>query len=239
MTIFMFANNVDTTLAGPISSSATSLTLASTAHLPTSIPAGQVFAITLNDLATKQNFEVIYATAIAGATLSGLMRGQEGTTALSWSTGDFAYSAPTQGQMGALPQLGASNTFTGNNTFNNPVSVGAGTAAAHAINLGQFAGAFSTSNGSQTFPSNATPSGLFVIKYGTFITNSSGVASVNFTNPFPNGWLIGGGTITNPTAIAGCTTLRNLTVSAIEIDVLNTNTTPLAGASVFWFAFGY
>ncbi|MDR6421263.1 hypothetical protein J2801_003551 [Paraburkholderia phenoliruptrix] len=99
MTIFVFANNVDTTLAGNISSSATSLTLSSSANLPTSIPTGYVFVITLNDAATRQNFEVIYATNVSGSTLSGLIRGQEGTSALSWSTGDFAYSAPTAGQM--------------------------------------------------------------------------------------------------------------------------------------------
>lgn len=99
MTIFVFANNVDTTLAGNISPSSTSLTLSSSANLPTSIPTGYVFVITLNDVATRQNFEVIYATSVSGSTLSGLLRGQEGTAALSWSTGDFAYSAPTAGQM--------------------------------------------------------------------------------------------------------------------------------------------
>lgn len=140
MTIFMFANNVDTTLAGAISSSATSLTLSSIAHLPTSIPAGQVLVITLNDQATRQNFEVIYATAVSGATLSGLARGQEGTSALAWSTGDFAYSAPTAGQQRSFGQLGSSNTWSGANTFTSPVVVGAATAPGDAIQLAQATG---------------------------------------------------------------------------------------------------
>ena len=59
MTIFVFANNVDTTLAGAISSSSTSLTLASANGLPSSIPAGAYLVITLNDAATEQNFEII------------------------------------------------------------------------------------------------------------------------------------------------------------------------------------
>jgi hypothetical protein len=239
MTIFIFANNVNTTLAGNISTSATSLTLSSAANLPSSIPSGQVLVITLNDASTRQNYEIIYATSISGATLSGLLRGQEGTAALAWSTGDFAFSAPTKGQMGSLPQLGATNTFTGNNTFQQPVSVGTALLDAHAVNLGQFGGYFSTANGSQTFPSSETPSGLFILKYGAFTTNSSGVATATFTQQFPNGWIAGTGIITNSSAIAGCTTLRSLTVTGIEIDVLNTNGTPLAGAPVFWFAFGY
>ncbi|PQV51803.1 hypothetical protein [Paraburkholderia sp. BL21I4N1] len=96
---FIFTNNVDTTLAGAISPSATSLALSSATHLPNSIPAGQVLVITLNDQATRQNFEIIYATEVSGATLSGLSRGQEGTAALAWSVGDFAWSGPTAGQM--------------------------------------------------------------------------------------------------------------------------------------------
>lgn len=99
MTNFVFANNVSTTLAGSISPTATSLTLSGAADLPASIPAGYAFVITLNDVATRQNFEIIYATSVSGSTLSGLLRGQEGTSALSWSTGDFAFSGPTAGQM--------------------------------------------------------------------------------------------------------------------------------------------
>ncbi|MGG5541966.1 hypothetical protein P4G95_09195 [Burkholderia vietnamiensis] len=102
MTIFTFANNVSTTLAGAISSTATSLTLSSAANLPSSIPAGMALVITLNDRATLQQFEIIYATSISGATLSGLLRGQEGTTAQAWSTNDFAFSGPTAGQMKSI-----------------------------------------------------------------------------------------------------------------------------------------
>lgn len=237
MTTFIFANNISTTLASPVSNSATSITLASTTNLP-SIPAGSVLVITLNDFATKQNFEVVYATARTGATLT-VLRAQEGTAALSWLTGDYAFSPPTAGQMESFPELSANNTFTGNNTFNNPVSVAAATAAAHAINLGQFSGVFNTANGSQTFPSDVTPSGLFILKYGSATTNSSGFATATFTTPFPTNWLCGTGIISNGSAVAGCTTLKNLTTSGIEIDVLNTNGTPFPGVNVFWLAFGY
>lgn len=137
MTTFIFVNNVNTTLAGSVSNSATSFTLSSAANLPSSIPSGSVLVITLNDVATRQNFEIVYATAITGATVSGLLRGQEGTAALAWLANDFAFSPPTAGQMLAMGQLGANNTWTGADTFNNPVTVANATAAGHALNLGQ------------------------------------------------------------------------------------------------------
>lgn len=235
---FVFANNVNTTLAGGISPSAVSLTLSSAANLPTSIPVGHVLAITLNDAATRQNFEVIYASAVSGATLSGLQRGQEGTAALSWATGDFAYSAPTAGQQESFGQVGESNTWTGANTFNDPVSVGAATSAAHAVNLGQFPGTLSSANGSQMIPSAADSTGL-IIKYGVATTDSNGRASATFATPYPTNWLTGYGNVTNLTAITGSTTVRSLNTTGIEIDVLNPSGLPIAGVNVFWLAFGY
>lgn len=104
MTNFIFANNINTTLASAVSNSATTITLASTANLPATIPAGYVLAITLNDVATRQNFEVVYATARTGATLT-VERAQEGTAALSWLTGDYVFSGPTAGQMGSLAEV--------------------------------------------------------------------------------------------------------------------------------------
>ncbi len=135
MPIFMFANNVNTTLLGSISPSSTSLTLSSSANLPASIPSGSVFVITLNDQATRQNFEIIYATSISGATLSGLLRGQEGTAALSWSTGDFAYSPPTAGQQQSFGQKAANNTWTGTNEFTQAVTCDSSVSASQGFSV--------------------------------------------------------------------------------------------------------
>jgi hypothetical protein len=147
MTTFIFANNVNTTLAGAVSNSATSITLSSTANLPSSIPSGSVLVITLNDVATKANFEIVYATAITGATLT-VLRGQEGTSALAWLTGDFAFSPPTAGQMLAMGQLSATNTWVGANTFDSPVAVGAAIIPGQAITLGQANATFAQLAGS-------------------------------------------------------------------------------------------
>lgn len=137
MPIFTFANNVSTTLAGAFSSSATSFTLSSSANLPT-IPSGQYWAITLNDAATRGNFEIIYVGAITGATCSNLLRGQEGTAQLSWLTNDFAYSAPTKGQQASFGQLAAANAWAEANTFTDSGTGGvivAGTSNTNGANI--------------------------------------------------------------------------------------------------------
>lgn len=103
MTFFIFANNINTALSAAVTSSQTTVTLASTEGLPGSIPSGSVLVVTLNDQATRSNFEVLHATAVAGATLT-VVRAQEGTAALTWGVGDYAYSAPTAGQMGGFLQ---------------------------------------------------------------------------------------------------------------------------------------
>lgn len=181
MTIFTFANNVSTTLASAFSSSATSFTLASSAHLPTSIPAGQFLAITLNDAATKSNFEVIYVGTVTGATCSNLLRGQEGTAALSWLTGDFAYSPPTAGQQESFGQLGGANTWTGANTFTDPVAVGNATIPGQAITLGQANATFAQLAGSpsQAFqvaqalsPTQAIPLGQLPTQFPSFLATN-------------------------------------------------------------------
>lgn len=103
MTQFVIANNVSTQLAAAASSSATTLTLASSANLP-ALSAGQVMPLVLNDAATGQQYEVVYATDITGATLT-VNRAQEGTGALNWNLGDYAYCAPTAGTVAMLENV--------------------------------------------------------------------------------------------------------------------------------------
>ena len=93
MTAFVFANYVDTTLAAAASSTATSLSLSSSANLPVLGP-GEIMPLTLNDAATGLVYEIVYVTAISGTTLT-VLRGQEGTAAQNWSSGDYAFVSPT------------------------------------------------------------------------------------------------------------------------------------------------
>lgn len=180
MTTFVFANNVNTTLAGAVSNSATSITLSSTANLPSSIPNGSVLVITLNDVATRRNFEIVYATAITGATLT-VLRGQDGTSPLAWLANDFAFSPPTAGQMLAMGQLSGANVWTGTDTFNNPVTVANATAGGHALNLAQAQANFAAIAGSpsQAFqvaqalsPTQAIPLGQLPTQFPSFLATN-------------------------------------------------------------------
>jgi hypothetical protein len=109
MAVFIFANNASTTLAAPISNSATSVTLASGtgALFPNPSP-GQQFALTFNDAATGLLTEIVYCTSRTGDVLT-IVRGQESTTAQSWLAGDLAANLCTAGQMSAMQQIAGLN----------------------------------------------------------------------------------------------------------------------------------
>lgn len=105
---FVFANNVQTTLAAPITSaSQTSIQLASSANFPT-IPPGYYWPLTLNDAATQSFFEIVYVTGYSGNTVT-VLRGQENTAARTWSTNDLAYSAATAGALASFLSAGNAN----------------------------------------------------------------------------------------------------------------------------------
>ena len=93
---FLFANNVNTTLAAAATSTQATLSLTSTVGIPTTIPSGDYFAMTLNDAATRSVFEVVYVTAVSGSNVT-VLRGQEGTGANAWSVGDYIYASNTAG----------------------------------------------------------------------------------------------------------------------------------------------
>lgn len=103
MSTFVFPNNVKTTLANPITSTtATTCTLSSSTNLPT-LSAGQIFAITFNDVATGNVYEICYCTARTGAVLT-IVRGQDGTSAQTWLATDLAYCSVTAGILDSFTQ---------------------------------------------------------------------------------------------------------------------------------------
>jgi|SRR6185437_6899610 len=186
MTTFVFANNVNTTLASGISSSATSITLSSSANLPASIPGGSYLAITLNDAATRGVYEIVYATAVSGATLT-VVRGQEGTSASAWLAGDYVFSGPTAGQMESFASgtgVTSFNTRTGAVTLTlTDVDDALGYVAANDVSVVHIAGT-ETITGSKTFTNNVgvTTSG----SNGSLTITDAGSAGANVK-------LVGGG----------------------------------------------
>jgi hypothetical protein len=213
MTIFTFANNVNTTLASAVSSSATSITLASTANLPASIPAGTVLVITLNDAATRQNFEIVYATARAGATLT-VLRAQEGTAALSWLTGDFAYSPPTAGQQASFTQLAEFQSSLGTNGYKEIPDPN----SASGYYIEQFGNAnFSGSSVNVTFP----------------IAFPNAVRSIVVTESGAGSWS------TSNVSFYGVSAFSTSSFSVAHFEWAGSGVVAGTGGNFFWHAVGY
>jgi hypothetical protein len=120
MTTLIFSNNANSTLAGPISNSATTLNVQSGAGAEFPNPSGtQQFTVTMNDAATGLLTEIMYCTARVTDTLT-VVRAQEGTVAQSWLAGDLIANVCTAGTMAAMQQTSAlqpSRTVTTSGPF--------------------------------------------------------------------------------------------------------------------------
>jgi hypothetical protein len=117
MAILLFANNIQTTLATSITASQTSVTLTSTAGLP-SPTAGQYFVMTFTSGNTN---EIVWVTNVTGSTIT-CIRGKEGTSASTFASGSYASCFPTAGTQQNFVQI--DQLQNGAYTFAN----GAGTA---------------------------------------------------------------------------------------------------------------
>lgn len=96
----LFANNAASTLAAGITDSATNMTLASGEGAKFPSPSGgSYFMVTIVDDAN--NIEIVKCTARTTDTLT-VVRGQEGTTARAYSTGDKVELRVTAGALAAL-----------------------------------------------------------------------------------------------------------------------------------------
>lgn len=126
MSVMLFYNNASSTLAGPISNTATTIFLAAGggAQFTPAPVAGQYFTMTLVDQATGLLREIIHVTNVSGDVLT-VTRAQEGTVALNWLAGDLILNEWTAGsaaqmlQQGQLPgtiiYVAGADTGTANN----------------------------------------------------------------------------------------------------------------------------
>lgn len=99
------ANNATSVLASAISATATTLTIANGtgARYPTPVANTSYFKLTLIDAATESINEIVHVMAVTGDTFT-IVRGQEGTTARSWSVSDIAANMITAGTLSAMAQ---------------------------------------------------------------------------------------------------------------------------------------
>lgn len=115
MTTFVFANNAKSTVASPVAPSDTTVTLfAGTGSLFPSPSAGQAFPLSLLDQATATQREIMYCTSRTSDVLT-VTRAREGTSAGTWSIGDFANCYITAGvaqtfEQGSAPSGGPTSS---------------------------------------------------------------------------------------------------------------------------------
>ena len=103
MTI-LFANNANTTIAGSITNVATSVNLATgSGALFPSPTGGDYFVGTFTDAATGLIREIVHCTGRSGDVLT-IVRAQEGTSAVAWTSGDFFANQMTAGTASAFIQ---------------------------------------------------------------------------------------------------------------------------------------
>lgn len=111
----LFTNNAATTLASGINNSVTSLTVAAgTGALFPNPTAGQYFYCTLaNNAGTV---EIVKVTARSTDTFT-IVRGQDGTTAVSWNSGDKVELRLVRASLNNFGQLDSTNTWDLAQTF--------------------------------------------------------------------------------------------------------------------------
>lgn len=130
MAIKQFSNSASTTLANPISSTATNLGVVAGggAQFP-SLAAGKNFTATLVSAANQNIVEIVLVTGSPSADNFTIVRAQEGTTALSWSAGDYFNLQLTAGDAQAFAQADDLQAQAGNFGYD------IGAANAYAVNL--------------------------------------------------------------------------------------------------------
>lgn len=110
----LYTNNASTTLASGINSSVTSLTVASGKGALFPSPTGSNYFMCTLQSVSGSPIEIVQVTARSTDTFT-IVRAQESTTAQSFSAGDIVELRLTAGELGGIPQLAASNNFTGPN----------------------------------------------------------------------------------------------------------------------------
>jgi hypothetical protein len=135
--LLLFTNNASSTLASPITSIATSLTLVTGGGTLFPVPsAGQVFIATIISQSNPNTFEIIKCTAVSGDSFTTIVRAREGTTAQSWDAGDYVNLQVTAGSLNQFAAetssvqsvSGGTNITVDNTDPQNPVVTAPGVA---------------------------------------------------------------------------------------------------------------
>ena len=98
---FLFADFVNTVISAGVTPTQTTISVSSAANIPTTSTDNPLALVIMS--ADQSLFEVVYCTFVSGTTLT-VMRGQEGTAAQSWNSGDNVFAAFTAGVLTRMLQ---------------------------------------------------------------------------------------------------------------------------------------
>jgi hypothetical protein len=219
MSFACFANNVSTNIAATVAPSDTTISLISAAGIV--VPTGAFIPITLLDIATRRNIEIVYITAVAGNSVT-VIRGQDDTTAQAWSIGDIAYSTNTKG-----------NTAGFNGNPNNQFQVADAFAANQAVALGQF------NSLKQPAGWMKRPDGM-ILQWGNVSVGNNQTLTVTLPILFPTNILQAFATMRNPgnnSSLISGTPLSSSQIQVVNIQIQNTPIGRTCNAA--WWAIGH
>jgi hypothetical protein len=119
--VMKFTNNATSTLASGITSSATSLTVATgNGTLFPTLGGSDYFFCTLAN--TSGTVEIVKVTARSTDTFT-VTRGQDGTSGVAWNSGDKVELRLVAASLNDIPKLDEANTFTAANALGTPASI--------------------------------------------------------------------------------------------------------------------
>jgi hypothetical protein len=180
--VMKFTNNATSTLASGITSSATSLTVATgNGTLFPTLGAGDYFYCTLAN--TSGTVEIVKVTARSTDTFT-VTRGQDGTSGVAWNSGDKVELRLVAASLNDIPKLDEANTFSANNTFSGSNAYGTPTSIvltnATLVPVNQATGTLAVGNGGTGLTS--TPAnGVLDIGNGTNFTRTTLTAGSGIT----------------------------------------------------------
>jgi hypothetical protein len=212
----LFKNNATALLAASISTSGTTLVLAAGTGIKFPVLTGSDFFYgTIYDPAG--NYEIVKVTARASDSLT-IVRAQEGTTALAFSSGNAFAQRLTAAGLNEFAQKLADQTFSGNNTFS-----GTNTYTTSNTFSGTFAAANPTFTGTVTIPTptagdSTTKAASTAFVTGAIVTATGSLGTMSTQNKTAVD--ITGGTVVGITDLAvadGGTGRSTLTANAVLV----------------------
>lgn len=219
-----FTNNASAPLAASINTTSASITVtAGSGALFPGLAAGEYFYATLVN--SSNDIEIVKVTARSGDTLTAV-RGQEGTTALSWAAADKIELRITAADLANFSQLDAANAFTGNNTFSGAMALPAGPTFGGGA-LGVLYGGTGATTAAAAAAALAAAFGNLLFPIGSIYTNASSATNPGTLLGFGTWAVFGAGKVPIGDGVTNTVTAGSFTIG-IKYTIVSAGTTNFA-----------